>query len=61
MPCNCDSSYKRELYGDIKLWTTKQEGIPAGSGIVLPTVNVLVCDNCGTAEFKMPYKSAAQV
>jgi hypothetical protein len=60
MPCNCDSSYKRVLHGEIKLWTAKQEGIPAGTGIVLPTVDVLVCDKCGTAEFKMPYKASAQ-
>jgi len=59
MACTCDSNYKRVLYGEIKLWNAKQEGIPAGTGIVLPTVDVLVCDNCGTAEFKMPHKQSA--
>jgi len=58
MACNCDSSNKRVLYGEIKLWSTKHEGIPAGTGIVLPTVEVLVCDNCGTAEFTMPHKQS---
>jgi hypothetical protein len=58
MACNCDGTHKRVLYGDIKLWSAKQEGIPAGSGMVLPTVDVVVCDNCGTAEFKMPHNQA---
>ena len=56
MACNCDSKYKRAYHGEIKLWTEKKEGIPAGAGMTLPPVEVMVCENCGIAEFKMPHK-----
>jgi hypothetical protein len=57
MSCECDNRYKRTLYGEIKLWTGMQSGIGGGTGMVLPTVEVTVCDNCGVAEFKCRIKN----
>src|SRR5580704_8150614 len=48
MACNCDVNFKRDFYGEIKLWTGLQNGIAAGAGTVLPVVKVVVCDSCGT-------------
>jgi hypothetical protein len=59
MACECDNKYKRTLYGEIKLWAAMQSGIGAGTGMILPTAEVIVCDKCGTAEFKMPHKESA--
>jgi hypothetical protein len=59
MACNCDVNFKRDFYGEIKLWTGLQNGIAAGAGTVLPVVKVVVCDSCGTAEFKMPRDKTA--
>lgn len=54
MACACDAVHKKTFYSNIQLWSDNQQGIPGGSAINIGMLPVVVCTQCGTAEFKIP-------
>lgn len=54
MSCSCPSEKKRAYFANIKLFTDVRDGIPSGASPHLDMTQVLVCSQCGHAEFTIP-------
>ena len=52
--CNCPSEKKRAYFANIKLFRDVIDGTPTGSSPNLDTTQVVVCSQCGNAEFTIP-------
>lgn len=54
MSCNCAAEKKRIYLANIKLFTDVKDGIPTGASPHLDMTQVVVCSQCGNAEFTIP-------
>ena len=54
MSCSCASEKKRTYFANIQLFTDQCDGMPAGAAPHLDLTAVVVCQQCGKAEFSIP-------
>jgi len=51
MACSCPATNKRIYYANIQLFPEEKDGMVTGGSPHLSTKQVMVCSQCGTAEF----------